>query len=375
METLILGWYILSATGSVEYLVAFGALTWLGAIGSPLFAIAADRFGVRNFLCTTRAIYAALAAVLMILTLANALQPWHVFAIYAAAALTRPSETAMRALLVGHTVRPEIMMGALGLSRATVDLAKVAGAFAGAGGVALVGMGPAYVLVTALYVTAFALSLNLARTPIHAGQANAAALVNGIKDAARYVWTKPDLLGAFSVAFLVNLLAFPFFLGLLPYAAKEVYAIGQTGLGWLAGAFALGALAGSLAVGANTMPLRAGRAMLAATALWFVAIALFGQTRSLPAGLALLFFSGVVQSFCVTPLATVILRGSSIDMVGRVMGLRILAIWGLPLGLLATGPIIAQLGYSICTALYAAAGLAATAAIASRLRAALWDGK
>jgi len=328
---------------------------------------------VRTFLCATRALYAALAAVLMILILANALEPRHVLAIYGAAALTRPSETAMRALLVGHTIRPEAMMGALGLSRTTVDLAKVAGAFAGAGGVALVGMGPAYVLVTALYVTAFALSLGLARTPLRGAHANAAAIVEGLKDAARYVWTKPDLLGAFSVALLINLLAFPFYLGLLPYAAKAVYDIGQSGLGYLAGAFALGALAGSLVVGANTMPLRAGRAMLASGALWFVVLLAFGQTRSLPLGLALLFLSGVVQSFCVTPLATVIVRGSSRDMLGRVMGMRILAIWGLPLGLLAAGPIIAHAGYSACIALYALAGLAATAAIALRGRAALWD--
>jgi hypothetical protein len=370
-EALILGWYILTATGSVEYLVAFGSLTWIGAVFSPFFGIAADRYGVRNFLCTTRAIYAVFAGLLMALTLADALEPWHVLAIYGAAALTRPSETAMRALLVGYTMHPQAMMGALGLSRTTVDLAKVAGAFAGAGGVALIGMGPAYALVTGLYVTAFVLSLQLARTPIH--KAHAAAILDGIKDAARHVWTRHDLLGAFTVALIINLLAFPFFLGLLPYAAKEVYAVGQAGLGYLAGAFACGSLAGSLALGASTKRLPAGRTKVASAALWFIVLFILGQTRALPLGLALLFLSGVLQSFCVTPLATVILRGASPDMRGRVMGMRILAIWGLPLGLLASGPIIAYAGYAVCTALYAAVGLAATAIIATRWRGALWD--
>ena len=36
-------------------------------------------------------------------------------------------------------------------------------------------------------------------------------------------------------------------------------------------------------------------------AAWFVAILLFGQTRSMGVGLALLFFAGFVQSFCLTP--------------------------------------------------------------------------
>src|SRR5205814_10259879 len=67
-ESLILGWYILSTTGSVEYLVAFGSLTWIGAIFSPFFGTAADHYGVRNFLYATRGVYAALAAVRMALT-------------------------------------------------------------------------------------------------------------------------------------------------------------------------------------------------------------------------------------------------------------------------------------------------------------------
>jgi hypothetical protein len=68
----------------------------------------------------------------------------------------------------------------------------------------------------------------------------------------------------------------------------------------------------------------------------------------------------------------VILRASSAEMRGRVMGIRVLAIWGLPLGLLAAGPIIAMAGYSATTLIYAVLGLAATIAIGWRWRAALW---
>jgi predicted MFS family arabinose efflux permease len=207
---------------------------------------------------------------------------------------------------------------------------------------------------------------------VHAAQASAHDVIAGLKEAARYVWAKPDLLGAFSITFLVNLLAFPFFLGLLPYAAKEVYDVGQSGLGYLAAAFAVGALAGSLVIGANYVPLRAGRVMLWSAAAWFVAILLFGQTRSLPFGLGLLFLSGFAQSFCLIPVAVVMLRGAAEHMRGRVMGMRVLAVWGLPLGLLASGPIIAGLGYTACAVIYAGIGLAATIAIGYRSRRALW---
>jgi predicted MFS family arabinose efflux permease len=367
MEALILGWYILTATGSVEWLVAFGALMWAGAVLAPFLGMAGDRIGLRALMCMTRGGYALLAAVLTLLILTELLVPWHVFVVYGIAGLARPSDQAIRNVLIAQTMRPEVLMGAIGLSRTTADMAKVAGAFAGAGGVALIGMGPAYAVVTALYVSAFLLSLGVARSPPHAAHATAHAVIAGLKEAAHYVWTKPDLLGAFSIALLVNLLAFPFVLGLLPYAAKEVYDVGQSGLGYLAAAFAVGALAGSLAISTNSLPLAAGRVMLWSAAAWFVAILLFGQTRALPFGLALLFISGFVQSFCLIPVAVVMLRGAAEHMRGRVMGMRVLAVWGLPLGLLASGPIIDGLGYAACTVIYASIGLAATFAIGYRL--------
>jgi hypothetical protein len=50
-----------------------------------------------------------------------------------------------------------------------------------------------------------------------------------------------------------------------------------------------------------------------------------------------------------------------------------LAIWGLPLGLLAAGPLIEHFGYRATTLLYAGLGVAATLAIGYRWRQALWS--
>jgi predicted MFS family arabinose efflux permease len=372
MEALILGWYILTATGKVEWLVAFGALMWSGSVFAPFLGIAGDRLGLRALLCLTRGAYALLAAILTVLVLADALEPWHVFVLYGIAGLFRPSDQALRNVLIAQTMRPDALVGAIGLSRTTADIAKVAGAFAGAGGVALVGMAAAYVIVTALYVSAFLLSMGVARSPLQAAHATAHDVMAGLGEAVHYVWTKPDLLGAFTVAFLVNLLAYPFVLGLLPYAAKEVYVVGQAGLGYLAAAYAIGALLGSVVVGATRVRLPAGRVMLWSAAAWFLATLLFGLTRSLPLGLALLFAIGFAQSFCLIPVAVVMLRGASEAMRGRVMGMRVLAVWGLPIGVLASGPIIVGLGYTACALVYSFLGLAATFAIGYRLRQALW---
>src|SRR2546428_3740720 len=85
MEVLILGWYILTATGSVEQLVIFAALAWLGALFSPFFGVAADRVGHRALLCATRGIYALLSAVLLAPAASGVLAPRPVFALAAGA--------------------------------------------------------------------------------------------------------------------------------------------------------------------------------------------------------------------------------------------------------------------------------------------------
>ena len=367
MESLILGWYILTATGSVEQLVLFASLAWLGSILSPFFGVAGDRFGQRTLLCATRATYAVLATIVTALSAAQALQPWHVFIIAAVAGLIRPSDMVMRNVLVAHTMHSGMLLRALAISRTTSDTAKIAGALAGTGSVALVGMVPAYAAVTVLYLVAFALSLGVARTPTQRASASVRAALDGLRQAFGYVWKTPEQLAGFCMAFLVNLLAYPFFLGLLPYLAKDVYQVGQAELGYLAAAFASGALAGSLAVGALRLPFDVARVMLCGAVVWFIAIVLFGQTRAMGQGLPLLFISGVAQSYCMTPIAALMLRSASEDMRGRVMGMRMLAVWGLPIGLVAAGPVIAHLGYVACTLLYGGGGLAATFAVAYRL--------
>ena len=59
-----------------------------------------------------------------------------------------------------------------------------------------------------------------------------------LKEGIAQDWNTPILLAVIWLAFLANLTAFPILNGLLPYVAKDVYALDQTGLGYLIAAFA-----------------------------------------------------------------------------------------------------------------------------------------
>jgi hypothetical protein len=85
-----------------------------------------------------------------------------------------------------------------------------------------------------------------------------------------------------------------------------------------------------------------------------------------------LIIAGIAQSFSMVSLQIVLLQASGERFRGRVMGVRMMAIYSLPLGLLAAGPLIDWIGWHGTATLYAAVGLAFTTLIALRWRAALW---
>jgi len=378
METLILGWYVLVETGSVVMLTIFGVLQFSGTLVAPMFGVAGDRLGHRNVLCCMRAAYTVLAAVLMTLAFAGALEPLVVLVMTGLIGLIRPSDLGVRMALVGDTMPMEHLVPAMGVLRTTSDVARVGGALTGAGLFAAYGIGIAYVAVLTCYTVGLMLTLCVRPTPI---KQQAPAAVGGqippstwsdLKEGLAFAWTTPHLLAALLVAFLVNLSAYPLSNGLMPYVAKEIYHIDQTGLGYLVASFAIGALVGSLAVIVRGR-IRAGRTMIVSTVAWYVALVVFAQMRDAYSGLVMLVLAGFAQSYCMVTLAVLLLRNTPEKFRGRIMGVRMLVIYSLPMGLLAAGALIERIGFHATATLYALAGLTLVLAIAVRWRKELWQ--
>jgi len=378
MESLILGWYVLVETDSVLLLTLFGALLFAGTLVAPLFGVAGDRIGHRNLLCGMRAVYVVLAATLMTVALHGALSPLIVFIIAGTMGMVRPSDLGVRLALVADNVSADQLVAAMGIARTTSDCARVGGALAGAGLFAAFGIGPAYIVVASFYALGLLLTLSIPRTPPR--PALRAATMSGLRrpsawrelrEGMAYVWAAPRLLTAMLLAFLVNLTAYPLSNGLLPYVAKEIYGIDQTGLGYLVASFAFGGLLGSVAVSTRS-GINPARMMILSSVVWYAMLLVFAQMREFYGGFAMLMLAGFAQSFCMVTLAVLLLRNTNEAFRGRVMGVRMLAIYSLPLGLLASGALISRIGFDTTATLYAGIGLLFTVVIAVRWRADLW---
>jgi MFS family permease len=371
MEILILGWYILTATGSVLLLTVYGSLQYAGTLIAPMFGLAGDRLGHRNVLCAMRVVYAALAGLMTLLAVIDVLTPPVVLVIATVVGLVRPSDLAMRNALVAETMPGDRLMAAMGVARTTTDSARVVGSLAGAGLFALFGMGPAYVVITAFYATGFTLTLGVG-APRPSGTMARLSLWRDLREGLVYVWDTPASLAAMWLAFLVNMTAFPLTLGLLPYVAREKYHVGQGGLGSLVASFAFGALAGSIAISFAGRSIRPARMMIVFAAVWYGMLLVFVHVPGITGGRVALLLAGFAQSLSMVPMAVMLLHGASARLRGRVMGVRMLAIYGLPVGLLAAGGLIERFGFAVTASAYCVVGLVLTCLIAVRWRTALW---
>jgi MFS family permease len=405
MESVILGWYVMVQTGSVLLLTAFGSLQFLGTLAAPMFGVLGDRVGGRLMLCAMRGIYLTLALLVMALALGGVLSPAWVFVAATLNGVFRPNDLVMRNALIGETIPPGHLVGALGMSRATMDSARIGGALAGAGLSTVLGIGYTYVVVTAFYAASLLLTLRIARarpvfdpaapspyplplagereervppSPPPGGEGRVRGLpLQGsgwreLRDGIAHIVRRPQLLALMWLAFLVNLTAYPVSGGLLPYVARQIYQVDATGLGSLVASFSLGALLASIAMVLTGGPRRPERFTLVCTVCWYVLLAAFGHVQSMRVGLLVLFAAGFVQSIAMISMTATLLVATGGAFRARVMGVRMLAVYGLPLGLLAAGALIERIGYPLTITALAAVGLSLTVLIGIKWRAAVW---
>jgi predicted MFS family arabinose efflux permease len=380
MEVLILGWYVLTETDSVLLLTLYGALLYVGTLIAPMFGVVGDRIGHRNVLGAMRAVYTVLATTLMALAFAGLLNPFAVFVIAALTGVVRPSDIGVRSALVADIMPPQHLIAAMSISRTTIDSARVAGALSGAGVFAALGMGPAYLVVATFYVLGTILTLCVrVKPPAHRAIAAEAAAARpspwrDLKEGMLYIWRSPRLLAAMWLAFLANMTAYPFTVGLLPHVAKDIYHIGQTGLGYLLASFSGGALIGSVTFSliGSRLGVPMPRVMLVSAVGWYALLLMFGQATTATAGMTYLALAGFLQSLCMVALAVVLMGDASEKFRGRVMGVRMLAVYGMPLGLLLSGPLVEHAGFALTGSFFSIFGIVATLLIALGWRVHLW---
>jgi Na+/melibiose symporter-like transporter len=296
--------------------------------------------------------------------------------------LVRPSDMGLRGALIADTMPPASLTAAMGIARTTSDTARIFGALTGAGMFAAIGIGPSYTAITVFYLLSAILTWNTVAPRSARAEAIAAEQAETkpspwreLWEGILLVWNTPRLLAIVWYAFLFNFAVFPLTNGLMPYAARDIFGTDQTGLGYLIASVAAGAFIGSIIMTRSGIRMELPRIMIIAAVIWHILVLIFAQTTTLWAGIVMLMLCGFAQSLTMVCHTVILLSTSTQRYRGRIMGVRMLAIYSLPLGLLAAGLLIGWIGFRATASLYAVVGLVFTVLIAVKWRASLWQSR
>src|SRR5262249_11329019 len=119
--------------------------------------------------------------------------------------------------------------------------------------------------------------------------------------------------------------------------------------------------------------IRPARMMIVFALMWYLMLLIFAQQQNATSGIVALFFAGCTQTMCLVPLSTMLLRTADERFRGRVLGVRTLAVYGLPIGLWLSGPLIGHFGYQATASAYCLTGMVFTLFVALRWRSHVWS--
>jgi predicted MFS family arabinose efflux permease len=355
METVVLSWYILQVTGSpflVGLLTAFrtGA-TMFGTVAGTL----ADRMSRKGLVLVDQMVMVAAAAVMIVLLVTKTVQPWHVFAAATVTGLARVFDQPARQALVADSVAPEKVANAIGLNLVGMNamwavgplLAGVVYATAGPEG------GYAALLICYLLSAVLMLSVHIkGSAPRVTGESMWRTMWSGVT----YLRGRGLLISALIMAAIANLTAFPFMFTLMPVYAEKTLGTDSTGFGLLLSAVGVGTIIGAIIVTVQSDLRHMGRLMALSMFLWHLSGIAIVFTDSYAAALPLIVFNGVMQSISMGTIQALLLGGSAPEYRGRILGLRSLAVYPLPLGSTIVGWMIGVTGVSGTTIATALAG-------------------
>jgi MFS family permease len=270
----------------------------------------ADRVERRMVAAVGLAIQVAIAAVLVVITLAGAHELWPFLAVAVAAGIASAVTNPAGRSLTPEIVPPELLPGAVALRSVASQIGVVVGP--AIGGV---------IFAVAVYITAAALLLLACITILGvthrvavapATELNWQTLSAGIG----FILRTRMLLGAISLDLVAVLLGDS--IALAPVFARTILDVGPIGLGALRAAPSVGALLAGLLLARRPLPYRAGPALLTVVAAFGAMMIVFGLSRSLPLSLAALAVSGFADMISMNIRATTVLLVTPPELQGRV---------------------------------------------------------
>ena len=360
MEALVLGWFVIQLTDS-PFLAGTIAGARMALNFLALFAGAiADRLPRHRLLAGIELVMTGLGLLVLTLLLTGWLEVWHLFAITLSASLVRIFQMPSAQALIGDTLPPDKISNGAALTSMAQNLSTILGPLLG--GLLYKDFGPegAYAVIALFYFSSSIAAMFV--RPARGGEQRrpSGSVLQTVWAGLRYVKSRQLLWVTLLMAVIINLTGWPFHTALLPIFAEYVLHTDSAGLGWLTAAFGIGALSGSMGWAAvrNLRPV--SKLMILAIVLWHGSMLIFALSDSFYLSLGILALTGAAFSSTQTMMLTMLLRNTGADYRGRVLGLRVLAIFAYSFGSVNVGFMAGLWGAPWAATFIGIAGIALT---------------
>ena len=347
MRMVALSWVVLEMTDSPSLV---GAVLFAQGIPLALLSLPAgvwaDRLDRRFLLIVSQVVSLAATAVLAALLLADIATVWSMFVLAfvmgAAMAIGQPSRQALVPALVG----PDRLLNAIVLNNMTQNVSLVVGpAFAG-GLLAITGAGGTFLaqVIILLIGLPWLLAMRPPRVERATTERSVSILVE-LREGLAYVVASPLIRSLFAATACIGIFFVGIYQSLVPVFARDVLEVREVGFGLLQGALGLGMLIGSLFIAASGNFARKGAVLLWSLLIAAGVVLVFAVSRYYPLSLLMMFAWGLCAAFFINLTVTLIQTNTPDRLMGRVMSVQALTIFGLgPMGNLGAGVLAEGIG-------------------------------
>ena len=341
IEILIIPWVIITKTNSGLVLGIYGASRYFSTILAPVFGGVIDGFNKKHTLILSRAYMFIHSLIFMVLSFQDKLSVTNIIVISFFYGMAHNFDRISRESLTQIIISKKNLTNASALISTTYDVSKIIAPLIGSAIYYLYGVTIAYIVVGILYLLAafviFAVKIN----KIIKEQSK---IYNELVEGIKYLIKDRILVSLMLIAALANLTTLTLTNAFLPFISKDMLNGDANLLAVLISFSAIGSLFGSILMTTGIFRETPGKILIFIMIIWHVlmiATSLF-PVKTIMYVLLILF--GSSTAICTILLTMLILTITERMMIGKIMGIRQLAIFAFPIGLLAGGYMIDQIG-------------------------------
>ena len=341
IEILIIPWVIITKTNSGLVLGIYGASRYFSTILAPVFGGVIDGFNKKHTLILSRLYMLIHSLIFMVLSFQDKLSVTNIIVLSFFYGMAHNFDRISRESLTQIIISKKNLTNASALISTTYDVSKIIAPLIGSAIYYLYGVTIAYILVGILYLLAafviFAVKIN----KIIKEQSK---IYNELVEGIKYLIKDRILVSLMLIAALANLTTLTLTNAFLPFISKDMLNGDANLLAVLISFSAIGSLFGSILMTTEIFRDKPGKILIFFMIIWHVLMITTSLFPVKTIMYVLLILFGSSTSITTILLSMLILTITEKKMIGKIMGIRQLAIFAFPIGLICGGYMIDKIG-------------------------------